>query len=186
MRPQTQPHAQNPDSPLLTADSAAVSQQDFRNAMSSLAAAVNVITTDGPEGRAGFTATAVCSVTDQPPTLLVCINRSASVYDTFIGNGTLCVNTLDNSQQALSNLFGGKTSQEERFAAGQWHSGVTGSPILDGAKLALDCQVKQSVSVGTHDILLCEVVDIRHQTETAALVYFGRRYHCLSGATATV
>lgn len=61
-----------------------VSQLAFRDAMSSLAAAVNVITTDGPGGRAGFTATAVCSVTDQPPTLLVCINRSASVYETFI------------------------------------------------------------------------------------------------------
>ncbi|RMO92671.1 FMN reductase RutF [Pseudomonas syringae pv. philadelphi] len=184
MRTQTQPS--NPNSPILPAASAAVSQLAFRDAMSSLAAAVNVITTDGPGGQAGFTATAVCSVTDQPPTLLVCINRSASVYDTFIGNGTLCVNTLDNSQQALSNLFGGKTAQQERFAAGQWLSGVTGSPILDGAKLALDCQVTRSVSVGTHDILFCEVVDIRHQSETDALVYLGRRYHSLPGTPAVV
>ncbi|KPB70301.1 NADH-dependent FMN reductase RutF [Pseudomonas cannabina] len=184
MRTQTQPL--NPNSPILPADSAAVSQLAFRDAMSSLAAAVNIITTDGPGGRAGFTATAVCSVTDHPPTLLVCINRSASVYDTFIGNGTLCVNTLDNSQQALSNLFGGKTTQQERFAAGQWLSGVTGSPILDGAKLAIDCQMTRSVSVGTHDILFCEVVDIRHQSETEALVYFGRRYHSLPGTPAVV
>ncbi len=55
------------------AETTAVTQLQFRDAMSSLAAAVNVITTDGPHGRAGFTATAVCSVTDQPPTLLVCI-----------------------------------------------------------------------------------------------------------------
>lgn len=102
---------------------AAVSQLAFRDAMSGLAAAVNVITTDGPGGRAGFTATAVCSVTDQPPTLLVCINRSASVYDAFIENGRLCVNTLGNGQQDLSNLFGGKSSQQERFACGQWEAG---------------------------------------------------------------
>ncbi|KPY73074.1 FMN reductase RutF [Pseudomonas syringae pv. spinaceae] len=132
------------------------------------------------------TATAVCSVTDQPPTLLVCINRSASVYETFIGNGTLCVNTLCNSQQALSNLFGGKTSQEERFAAGHWESGVTGAPLLEGAKLALDCKVTQSVSVGTHDILFCQVVDIRHQDASDALLYFGRQYHHLPGAAAAV
>ncbi|NYS42706.1 pyrimidine utilization flavin reductase protein F [Pseudomonas syringae pv. actinidiae] len=172
--------------PPLSADVAPVSQLAFRDAMSSLAAAVNVITTDGQSGRAGFTATAVCSVTDQPPTLLVCINRSASVYETFIGNGTLCVNTLCNSQQALSNLFGGKTSQEERFAAGHWESGVTGAPLLEGAKLALDCKVTQSVSVGTHDILFCQVVDIRHQDASDALLYFGRQYHHLPGAAAAV
>ncbi|MBS7417238.1 NADH-dependent FMN reductase RutF [Pseudomonas syringae] len=162
---------------------AAVSQLAFRDAMSGLAAAVNVITTDGPGGRAGFTATAVCSVTDQPPTLLVCINRSASIYDAFIENGRLCVNTLGNGQQDLSNLFGGKSSQQERFACGQWEAGVTGAPILDSAKLALDCKVSQSVSVGTHDILFCEVVDIRHQSGADALVYFGRRYHHLPSET---
>ena len=156
-----------------------VGAQEFRDAMSSLAAAVNVITTDGASGRAGFTATAVCSVTDQPPTLLVCINRNASVYETFLGNGTLCVNTLGNDQQGLSNLFGGKTSQQERFASGEWTCGVTGAPVLEKAKLAFDCKVSHSVSVGTHDILFCEVLDIRHQNECDALVYFGRRYHQL-------
>ncbi|RMS68843.1 FMN reductase RutF [Pseudomonas syringae pv. aceris] len=162
---------------------AAVSQLAFREAMSSLAAAVNVITIDGPGGRAGFTATAVCSVTDQPPTLLVCINRSASVYDAFMENGTLCVNTLGNGQQDLSSVFGGKSSQQERFACGQWEPGVTGAPILDSAKLALDCKVSQSISVGTHDILFCEVVDIRHQSGADALVYFARRYHHLPSET---
>ncbi|ARD11141.1 pyrimidine utilization flavin reductase protein F [Pseudomonas savastanoi pv. retacarpa] len=167
---------------LATLPAAPVSQLAFRDAMSSLAAAVNVITTDGPGGRAGFTATAVCSVTDQPPTLLVCINRSASVYETFIENGLLCVNTLGNGQQDLSNLFGGKRSQQERFDGGQWESGVTGAPILNSAKLALDCKVTQSVSVGTHDILFCQVLDIRHQGESDALVYFARQYHHLPGA----
>ncbi len=52
----------------------------FRDAMAHVGAAVNIITTDGPAGRAGFTASAVCSVTDTPPTLLVCLNRSASVW----------------------------------------------------------------------------------------------------------
>lgn len=58
-----------------------VDQQTFRDAMSCMGAAVNIITTDGPAGRAGFTASAVCSVTDTPPTLLVCLNRGASVCD---------------------------------------------------------------------------------------------------------
>lgn len=82
-----------------------VDQQTFRDAMSCMGAAVNIITTDGPAGRAGFTASAVCSVTDTPPTLLVCLNRGASVWPVFNENRTLCVNTLSAGQEPLSNLF---------------------------------------------------------------------------------
>ena len=74
----------------------------FRDAMAHVGAAVNIITTDGPAGRAGFTASAVCSVTDTPPTLLVCLNRSASVWPVFSEHHTLCVNTLAAGQEALA------------------------------------------------------------------------------------
>ena len=84
-------------------------KQTFRDAMACVGAAVNIITTDGPAGKAGFTASAVCSVTDSPPTLLVCLNRGASVWPIFSENRTLCVNTLSAGQEPLSNLFGGKT-----------------------------------------------------------------------------
>lgn len=93
----------------------AVEKTEFRNAMSRLGAAVNIITTEGPAGRAGFTASAVCSVTDSPPTLLVCLNRSASVYPVFRENMQLCVNTLAAGHETLSNLFGGKTPMADRF-----------------------------------------------------------------------
>ena len=63
-----------------------VDQQTFRDAMSCMGAAVNIITTDGPAGRAGFTASAVCSVTDTPPTLLVCLNRRESVSQDIKAN----------------------------------------------------------------------------------------------------
>ncbi len=85
-----------------------VDQQTFRDAMSCMGAAVNIITTDGPAGRAGFTASAVCSVTDTPPTLLVCLNRGASVWPAFNENRTLCVNTLSAGQEPLSNLLAAK------------------------------------------------------------------------------
>ncbi len=157
----------------------AVPKQDFRNAMAGLAAAVNVVTSDGPYGRAGFTATAVCSVTDDPPTLLVCLNRSASAHPAVTANGALCVNTLADEQRGLSNLFGGKTSMDERFAAGQWSVGVSGSPVLEGAKLSFDCRITQTQSVGSHDVLICEVLSVRHNDEAPALVYFARNYHGL-------
>ena len=154
-----------------------VTRDEFRHAMAGLAAAVNVITSDGPGGRTGFTATAVCSVTDDPPTLLVCLNRSASVHAAFSANATLCVNTLAHGQHELSNLFGGKTDMAERFAAAQWHRWVTGAPVLEGAAASFDCRVSKTVSVGTHDILFCEVVALERQGEAAGLVYFDRQYH---------
>ncbi|MBS69553.1 MAG: pyrimidine utilization flavin reductase protein F [Pseudomonas sp.] len=162
--------------------SAPVIREDYRDAMARLAAAVNIITTDGPSGRAGFTATAVCSVTDEPPTLLVCLNRSASAHPIVIANGQLCVNTLAGAQRDLSNLFGGKTPMAERFAAAQWSTGVTGSPLLDGATVSFDCRISHSASVGTHDILYCEVLAVYRRDSSDALVYFGRNYHGLPGA----
>lgn len=150
---------------------------DFRTAMARLGAAVNVITTDGPGGRAGFTASAVCSVSDEPPSLLVCLNRSASVYETFKRNAVLCVNVLGAGHQAISNLFGGKTSMEERFAAASWHVGVSGSPIMAQAGVSFDCRLRQITEVGTHDILICEVLEIHSSQQADSLIYFNRQYH---------
>lgn len=159
------------------------SREDYREAMSRLAAAVNIITTDGPGGRAGFTASAVCSVTDAPPTLLVCLNRSASVYPAFAVNGVLCVNALGAGQQGLSGLFGGKTPMEARFCAGHWRRGeATGSPVLDDAAVSFECRVLHGTPVGTHDVLFCEVQSITLHSEMHALMYFGRQYHELRPA----
>ncbi|MDR6351005.1 NADH-dependent FMN reductase RutF [Pantoea sp. SORGH_AS_0659] len=156
-----------------------VERDAFRNAMACLGAAVNIITTEGPAGRAGFTASAVCSVTDTPPTLLVCLNRSASVWPIFRDNGYLCVNTLAAGHEDLSTLFGGKTPMAERFAAADWHTLASGSPLLDGALVSFDCKVAQVVSVGTHDILFCEVQALVRNDETHGLAWFDRGYHHL-------
>ena len=117
---------------------AALERSDFRNAMSRLGAAVNIITTDGAAGRAGFTASAVCSVTDEPPTLLICLNRTASVYPAFRANGVLCVNVLGAGQRALSSVFGGKTPMDERFAGSQWER-CPWLPSSPGAPVSLCC-----------------------------------------------
>ncbi|MFT4191594.1 MAG: pyrimidine utilization flavin reductase protein F [Comamonas sp.] len=163
---------------------AAPAKADYRNAMACLGAAVNIITSDGPGGRAGFTASAVCSVTDEPPTLLVCLNRSASVHAAFGANGVLCVNVLAPGHEALSDLFGGKTPMAERFAAADWATLATGAPVLAGAAAAFDCRVVRSVAVGTHDVLFCEVAALARSGVGDGLVYFGRRYHGLRAQAA--
>ena len=104
------------------AEAKSVEQKIFREAMSRLGAAVHVITTDGPRGKTGFTATAVCSVSDAPPTLLVCLNRGATSMPILRGNGVFCVNTLRAGDELIADTFAGRTkvAREARFDAGQW------------------------------------------------------------------
>ncbi len=151
----------------------------YREAMARLASAVHLVTTDGPGGRAGFTASAVCSVSDAPPTLLVCVNRASSAYPAVARNDALCVNTLAAEQQGVAGAFGGRTPMEERFAAGRWSALATGAPVLEGALIAFDCRIVKREPVGTHDVLFCEVVALAEPTETEGLVYAHRRYHAV-------
>ncbi|MBV9653379.1 MAG: flavin reductase [Acetobacteraceae bacterium] len=147
--------------------------------MARLGAAVNVVTTDGPAGRYGFTASAVCSVSDEPPMLLVCVNRNSDSCRPAKQNGVLCVNVLTHAQQALSPVFGGLTDvpQHRRFSYGSWTRIVTGAPALIGAAVSFDCRVVQVVPAGTHDVLFCEVDDLRTGADHEGLIYFGRSYH---------
>lgn len=157
-----------------------VTRQEFRDAMARLGAAVNVITTAGPGGRAGFTASAVCSVTDDPATLLVCINRNSSSGAVVKQNGVLCVNTLAMGQQELAGIFAGvtKCSMEERFDTGTWQELATGAPVLEDAVVAFDCRIADMVEKGTHTVVFAEIEAIRQgDGKGQAMIYFARDYH---------
>lgn len=159
-----------------------VEKQPYRDAMARLGAAVNVITTDGPGGRAGFTASAVTSVTDTPPTLIVCVNRSNDSYGAFMKNKVLCVNTLTPTQEGLSPIFAGMTdhSDDERFSGHDWHVLSTGAPVLDKALVVFDCSVTDVVESGTHDVFFCSVEAVRVGTAIEGLIYYGRGYHTVA------
>ena len=150
---------------------------DFKNAMSLLTGAVNVVTTVGASGRHGFTASAVCSVTDTPPTLLVCMNKSARSHEHFIENKILTVNVLGAHHQHISNVFSSKMSSEERFEYGKWSTLKTGAPVLADALVSFDCQIDQIQEVGTHAIFICRIVAIQQSQHDQGLVYFNRAYH---------
>lgn len=153
----------------------------FREGMSRLGAAVNIITTDGPAGRHGMTATAVCSVTDSPPTLLVCINQSAKSHDMFVKNGVLCVNVLSGDHEDLSSRFA-RLGEEDRFASTPWDRGITGAPLLAEALTAFDCKIVDRLVRGTHSVFICEVVSTLNGSDKEGLLWFGRRYHRLPSA----
>ncbi|WP_342147962.1 flavin reductase [Methylorubrum sp. SB2] len=161
-------------------DAAPLAGPAYREAMSRLAGAVHLITTDGPGGRAGFTASAVCSVSDAPPTLLVCINRGSSAHGAFSRNDSLCVSTLGADHEGLATLFGGRTDMAERFAAGTWRTLRTGAPALADALVAFDGRIVARHAVGTHDVLYCAVEAVATAGEADALLYGERRYRRLA------
>jgi len=154
-------------------------RQEFRDAMARLGAAVTIVTTDGPAGRVGITASAVCSVTDTPPTLLVCMNRNSSLNPVVQGNGVLCINLLPGDAQEIANLFAGFTGADQvvRFDTGKWTTLATGSPVLEEAVAALDCDVEEVVEKGTHSVVFARVRAIRLGEARPALIWFSRNYH---------
>ncbi len=153
-----------------------IEASDFRDAMSLLTTAVNIITTEGRAGAHGFTASAVCSVTDTPPTLLVCMNQTSRSHGHFIENKTLSVNVLGAQHEPISNAFASKLSSQERFKYGSWSPLKTGSPILADALVSFDCEIEEVQQVGTHSVFMCRVVAIKQSEQEEGLVYFNRAY----------
>ncbi|MDT7839036.1 flavin reductase [Aquabacterium sp. OR-4] len=164
-----------------------VSSTAFRDGLARLPGAVTVITTNGPAGAAGFTASAVCSVSDSPPTVLVCMNRSSFAHRFFAGNGVLCINVLSAAQQDLSALFANReVAMDQRFARTPWQACASGAPGLDGALVQLDGRIAATHEVGTHSIFIVELGEVRLADAGAShegLAYFGRRYHALGASS---
>lgn len=151
----------------------------FRDAMASLSAAVNIVTTNGPAGRCGITATAVCSVTDTPPSLMVCINRNSAMNPVFQENGRLCVNVLNHEQEMMARHFAGMTDvcMEDRFRLEEWQTGELGQPMLRHTLASLEGEITQVQSVGTHQVYLVEIKQIALSDGGHGLIYFKRNFH---------
>jgi len=153
----------------------------FREGMSRVTAAVHVVSTDGDAGRAGFTATAVTTVTDSPPSLLVCVNTTSRSAQALLANRVFCVNTLSAEDQALADIFAGRTGLQgqERFTVGEWEKLDTGSPALATSLVSFDCRIAEARIVATHHVIIGEVVRTRLGERKSALVYQGRHYQKL-------
>lgn len=170
--------------PNMTGDLAAVAegrivdQKRFRDGMARLGTAVHVITTDGVGGKTGFTATAACSVSDSPPTLLVCLNRNAISSSALRSNSVFCVNTLRASDRIIADTFAGRANvaRESRFDIGRWETLSTGSPVLVSAAVAFDCRVIEVKAVASHHVYFGLVEAMYEGSPGAALAYHDRTY----------
>jgi flavin reductase (DIM6/NTAB) family NADH-FMN oxidoreductase RutF len=147
--------------------------------MSRVAAAIHVVTTGGPAGMAGFTATAVTPVTDDPASLLVCVNTAARSAQALLSNGAFCVNTLSAADRGLADVFAGRSGLQgaDRFSKGQWDKLVTGAPALVTSLVSFDCRLSDARVVATHHVIIGEIVGIRLSEQKPALVYQGRLFH---------
>lgn len=149
-------------------------RQTYRNAMARVVAAVKIVTTDGAAGRAGMTVTSACSVCQDPPRLLVCLNTSASAHPVVTGNQRLALNILSEPQLDAAQAFAGKVPQEDRFDMVAWHQDEHGQPLIDDACASFSCSIAESFISGTHTVFLCDVVDAQVREEARPLVYFDR------------
>ncbi|TYR31093.1 flavin reductase [Mesorhizobium microcysteis] len=159
----------------------AVEPRLYREAMSRFAGAVHVVTTDGEHGRRGVTVIAACSVSDDPPSILVCLNRMKADNDCFAQNGVFALNTLAAEQQSIADAFSGLTglSQNQRFALAQWETESSGAPVLVGALATFDCHIVETKDFATHRVMFGKVTGIRIGASLDPLIYHHRAYRLL-------
>lgn len=159
-------------------------QREFRAAMARLSAGVNILTTDGPRGRAGMTVSAVCSVTDSPPTVLACVNRSSQNHDVFCANGRVCVNVLGPRHEDVALVFAGSTGVfgAERFCGDEWDHTVSDVPVLRGSVAFFLGHIATVVARGSHSVLFLEIDRTVVGAEDEGLVYFRRGFHSVGAS----
>lgn len=156
-------------------------QLAFRQAMAGLPAAVNIITTAGEHGIGGITVSAVSSVTDSPPTVLVCVNGNSAMHRVFAGNGRVGISVLSGAQEQLALHFAGitKVPMQERFAWDVWQD-LDGIPVLRDAAVTLVGRIASDLVVGTHSVFFVEIDAIATSDDATGLVYFRRAFRAVT------
>lgn len=132
---------------------------DFRAAMRNLASGIALATTLENGMPRGMTITALTSVSAEPPTVLIGINARASCHDAFLQSGIFGVSLLNDAQRGIAMRFAGMTdiAAENRFSGVEWHTRITGAPLLTNALATLDCKIIEHFCIGTHSLFIGKV-----------------------------
>lgn len=153
---------------------------DFRKAMRHCAGAVALVSVGREDGRrTGLTVTAVCSLSDDPPSLLVCVNRKASANPRIREDRCFGVSFLGEEQMPLALTFSGQKGfdGENRFGFGRWTTRVTGAPVLDDAIVSFDCELRQEFETKTHSVFVGDVRDVSMRCAESPLIYLRGAFH---------
>lgn len=152
----------------------------FKAGMSHVAGAVWVVTTLHEGLPWGLTATAVCSFTAEPPTLLACVNRDSDAHSRIVASRRLCLNLMRASQSDIASRFSGRDGHkaQARFDGVPWHFSPSGVPMLDGCLANFDCELVSSYDARSHTAFVCGVMEVEDSTETGRdpLIYFRRDF----------
>jgi len=149
---------------------------DFKRSMRRVAATVNVITARQNDIIVGMTATAVCSLSMEPPSLLVCINQRSSLHASIGATTLFCVNILQGDQLNVAKAFADPAQRETRFATGRWILDDELPPRLVGAQANLICERVQAIAHETHTIYLGRVVAVTCAEHVGPLMYLDGSY----------
>jgi flavin reductase (DIM6/NTAB) family NADH-FMN oxidoreductase RutF len=146
--------------------------------MRHLVGGVSVITTGRGADVTGMTVTSVSSLSIDPPTLFVSVNRASSTWPLLKRHGFFGVNILTSDQLDIAERFSGRDGLKgrERFAGGGWVSGISGAPLLAGALAAIDCEVEEVIERHSHAIVIGRVRDLMLSKRESALGYWHGRY----------
>jgi flavin reductase (DIM6/NTAB) family NADH-FMN oxidoreductase RutF len=161
-----------------TAPNHEVSSVDYCRAMRHLAGGVSIITVGQAGNITGMTVTSVTSLSVDPPSLIVSINRSASSWPLLKANGFFGVSILNADQIEIAERFTGKggVTGADRFAGAEWITRVSGVPLLADALATIDCEVEHIVERHSHAIVIGRPLDMQLSQRTAALAYWHGRY----------
>jgi flavin reductase (DIM6/NTAB) family NADH-FMN oxidoreductase RutF len=147
----------------------------FRQAMRHVPTGVTVVTSLKEDEPRGITVNSFASVSLEPPSLLICINREARSYLFISTSRIFCVNVLAGDQRRLAEHFAGRV-RERQFAEIGYTIDATGAPVLDGAIAHFDCEVAHEYHFGSHSILIGHVLSCGARSGSP-LGYFNGGYH---------
>ncbi len=154
----------------------------FKGAMRHLAAAVSVVTTGRGEQRTGFTASSVTSLSMDPPTLLVCLNRNSSAHAELIAHGGFCINVLASDQLHVAENFTGRDGSRgaERYRDATWQEMPSGALGNTHALALIDCELEEAIDRHSHTILIGRPIKVVTRPDTEPLLYWHGAYRLLS------
>jgi len=151
-------------------------QTALKQTMRAFPQGVTVATTNGPSGATGLTVSSFTSVSLDPPLILISLAKGSAMHDLFREAKAYAINFLADDQKSVSDRFAGRTNAKDRFEGLKFTKGVTGSPIIEGARVAIECKAWRVYEGGDHSILVGEVVSAKTFNSKRPLVYYSQQY----------
>jgi flavin reductase (DIM6/NTAB) family NADH-FMN oxidoreductase RutF len=153
-------------------------KDQFRKAMRGVASAVFLVTTRSPVGDAGMTATAVCSLSLDPVSVLICVNRSTSFIKAIEVSGRFALNVLSRDDEAIAKAFGSAHGRDQRFSQGEWYQ-LEGLPALRSSLSTIVCKVAGHMDFGSHRIYFGQVNRVENRGGRPELIFCHGEYRSL-------